>query len=467
MPSLPRLLALTLLAISPVLRAAPEEKPNIIVIYADDLGYGDLGCYGHPTIATPNLDRMATEGMRFTDFYSAAEVCTPSRAALMTGRYPIRNGMCSSKKRVLFPESLSGLLPKEVTLARTLKDAGYATACVGKWHLGHLKPHLPTSHGFDSYFGIPYSNDMDRTAQAPKGKEAFHPAKNEYFAPPLMRNEEVLERGPDQTQLTRRYTEETLKILDERMAEPDKPFFIYLAHSMPHVPLFASKDFEGKSRRGLFGDVVEEVDWSVGRVLEALRERKLDTKTLVVFSSDNGPWLIFNEQGGTAGMLRDGKGSTWEGGMREPGLFWWPGTIPAGSICRELASTMDVFTTCTLLGGGQVPSDRVIDGKDIRPLLLGTGSVERDAFFYYRGDVLYAARVGPWKAHWLTQTGYGAKGPDKHEPPLLFDLGADPGESWDVAADHPDVLEQIEKVTAAHRQTVEPVESELEKTAAR
>ena len=438
---------------------AAFSKPNIIIIYADDLGYGDLGCYGHPTIRTPNLDRMAAEGMRFTEFYSAAEVCTPSRAALLTGRYPVRSGMASRKKRVLFPNSLGGLPQSEITIAKGLKGAGYATACVGKWHLGHLPEFLPTKHGFDSYFGIPYSNDMDRDASVgPKGRDAFWEPKVEYWKPPLMRNEEVIERGPDQRVITKNYTEEAVKFIREKKEEP---FFLYLAHSMPHVPLFASEAFLGKSPRGLYGDVVEEVDWSVGQVLDTLKELGIAENTVVFFSSDNGPWLTFNEQGGSAGLLREGKGSTWEGGMREPGIAWWPGKIKPG-ICREMAVTMDLFTTSLLLGEAEVPTDRVIDGKDIRPLLFGTGTVDRGPFIYYRGDELYAARIGRHKAHYITKSSYGKDPAEAHNPPLLFDIGIDPGESWDIAAKHPKVLKEIQAAVDAHRATVKPVVNQLE-----
>src|SRR6185295_17361509 len=302
----------------------PSEKPNIVVVFVDDMGYGDMGCAGHPTIRTPNLDRMAAEGMRFTDFYVAAPVCTPSRAALLTGRYAVRSGMASDKRRVLFPNSAGGLPDGEITIAEGLKSRGYATAMVGKWHLGHLPQYLPTRQGFESWFGLPYSNDMDRLP-APKPGE---PKWTQYNVP-LMRNEEIVERPADQTTLTRRYTEEALKIIKSNR---EKPFFLYLAHAMPHVPLFAGEAFAGKSARGLYGDVIEEIDWSVGQVLAAIRAEGIEKKTLVVFSSDNGPWLIMKENGGSAGLLQEGKGSTWEGGMREPALFWWPGKIAAGVV---------------------------------------------------------------------------------------------------------------------------------------
>jgi arylsulfatase A len=279
-----------------------DNKPNIIVIFCDDLGWGDLGCFGNPVIRTPNLDRMASEGQKWTQFYVAAPVCTPSRAALMTGRYPIRNGMTSAKRTVLFPDSAGGLPSDEITLAEMLKDAGYVTGMVGKWHLGHLPQYLPTAQGFDSYFGIPYSNDMDKTGGpgylAEVRKDPSYYPKIEHYQVPLMRNTQIIERPADQNTLTQRYTEEAVGFIEQNAG---RPFFLYLAHSMPHIPLFASKQFRGNSLRGLYGDVVEELDTSVGVVLDTLRELKLDSKTLVVFSSDNGPWLSFETHGGSAG----------------------------------------------------------------------------------------------------------------------------------------------------------------------
>ena len=442
--------------------AGAAERPNIVIIYADDLGYGDLGCYGHPTIRTPHLDRMAAEGMRFTQFYSAACVCTPSRAALLTGRLPVRTGMCSDKRRVLFPDSGGGLPAEEITLAEALKDQGYATACVGKWHLGHLPQFLPTSNGFDYYFGIPYSNDMDRVAESPKGREAFREPRSEYWNVPLMRNEEIIERPVDQTTITRRYTEEAIRFIREHA---EKPFFIYLPHSMPHVPLFRSEEFAGTSRRGLYGDVIEEIDWSVGQVLDALRELNLAERTFVFFSSDNGPWLIFGEQGGSAGLLRDGKGSTWEGGVRVPGIAWWPGTIPAGVVTPELACTMDLYTTAVRLAGDEPPADRIIDGVDLRPVLSsasGPHESPRDGMFYYRGPRLMAVRHGPWKAHLITQPAYGGGGPQSHDPPVLYHLEHDPGEKHNLAAQHPEIIAEIRGIVGKHEASLETPASQLE-----
>ena len=452
--------AAVLAAAAPTAADAPA-RPNVVIVLADDLGYGDLGCYGHPTIRTPHLDRMAAEGMKFTSFYSAAEVCTPSRAALLTGRLPIRTGMCSDTRRVLFPESAGGLQTTEVTLAKALKAKGYTTACVGKWHLGHLPEYLPMRHGFDSFFGLPYVNDMDRrTDIAPKGREAILKPKIEYFNVPLMRGDTIVERPADQRTLTKRYTEEAVKFI---RSNKGKPFFLYLAHMVPHVPLFASDDFVGKSPRGIYGDAVEELDWSTGEVLKALKDEKLDKNTLVVFTSDNGPWLQFGEQGGSAGPLRDGKGSTWEGGMRMPAIAWWPGTVPAGVTTHEMASTMDLYVTAIKLAGGEVPADRPIDGYDITPVLTRNGTSPRDTMFFYRGTKLYAVRHGPWKGHFVTQMAYGKDAPVSHEPPQLYHLGRDPGEKTDVAKDHADIVAKLKDIAAKHREGVTPGEPQLEK----
>ncbi len=435
-------------------------RPNIVMIYADDLGYGDLGCYGHPTIRTPNLDRMAAEGMRFTQFYSAAEVCSPSRAALLTGRYPVRSGMCHEKFRVLRRISSGGLPQSEVTLAELLKEQGYRTACIGKWHLGvwsNDPKHHPMNHGFDFQFGLPHSNDMDPNPGNPKRANALVAQKAEYWNSPLYRGMELIERPADQTTLTRRYTEEAVKFIT---AKKGQPFFLYFPHSFPHTPLFASGEFKGKSKRGIYGDVVEELDWSVGRVLAALRDNGLAENTIVFFSSDNGPWLLMGATGGSAGLLRDGKGSTWEGGMRVPGIAWWPGKIKP-SVCRDVACTMDLFTTFAKFGGAKVPQDREIDGKDIAPLLFGTGKVEHEVFCYYRGARVFAARVGPWKAHMITQPAYGAGQPMVQESPELYNVEEDPSETRNVAGEHPEIIARILAAVEKHRATVKEVPSQF------
>ena len=440
--------------------AAKADSPNIVVIFCDDLGYGDLSCFGHPTIKTPNLDRMAAEGVRLTQFYSASPVCTPSRAALMTGRLPIRSGMCSDKRRVLFPNSGGGIPASEVTLAEGLKKQGYATACVGKWHLGHLPQFLPTSNGFDSYFGIPYSNDMDRVNDAPRGREPFWDPKVEYWNVPLMRDLEIVERPADQTTITRRYAEEATAFIKKNK---DEKFFLYLPHSLPHVPLFRSKEFEGRSLRGLYGDVIEEIDWSVGHVLQTLKDLKLDQNTIVWFTSDNGPWLTFNDHGGTAGLLREGKGTTWDGGMREPSICWWPGTIPAGQVSAELGTTMDIYSTSLALAGATLEKDRIVDGYDLTESLKGNSKSPREFVYYYRGTRLMALRKGPWKAHFATQETYtGNNKLTEHDPPVLYNLEVDPSEKWDVAEKHPDVIAEIKAAADAHRETIVVVPSQLE-----
>lgn len=453
---------LALLAFPLAIARAADAPPNFVVILADDLGYGDLGCYGAPAIKTPNLDRMAAEGMRFTDFYSAAEVCTPSRAALLTGRYPIRSGMCHDNFRVLRTRSLGHLPHDQVTLPELLKTRGYTTGMTGKWHLGvwSLNPEgHPMKHGFDRFLGVPHSNDMDpKPRTGPRGGRDLLEQHPEWWNTPLYRGAELVERPVDQTTLTRRYTEEAVGFIRENKA---RPFFLYVAHTFPHIPLFASEKFRGKSAAGLYGDVIEELDWSVGEILNALRAEGLDQKTLVVFSSDNGPWTIMKQAGGSAGPLREGKGSTWEGGMRVPFLAWWPGKIAAGTVQREIGLMMDLFPTCAKLAGAEGPKDRPSDGLDIAPLLFGGGAVERETFFYYRGATLYAARLGPWKAHFITRPGYGPEKPAPHDPPLLFHLGQDAGERYDVAAQNPEVIARIRAAVEKHRATLAPAPSQL------
>ena len=451
------------------LAASSRENgaPNFVIVFCDDLGYGDLGSFGSKTIHTPHLDRMAQQGQRWTQFYVGANVCTPSRAALLTGRLPIRSGMCSSRRRVLFPDSKGGLPAGEVTIAEALKTRGYATACIGKWHLGHLPEYLPTAHGFDSYYGIPYSNDMGLTPQ-PKGKQrlryydACRAVDLAYWGRvPLMQGREIIERPVEQTTITRRYTERAVQFIQDSR---DRPFFLYLAHSMPHVPLFRSAKFQDVSAGGVYGDVIQEIDWSVGQVLAAIRAAELEQNTVVVFTSDNGPWLWFQEHGGSAGPLRGGKGGTFEGGMREPTVIWGPGIVRPGEI-DELGATMDLLPTFCRLAGIEPPADRPLDGHDLSAALRGTGKSPRQTVFYYLGTEVWAIRHGNYKMH--LKTVEPAYGPDKtvttHDPPLLFDLAKDIGERDNIAGANSAVIEELKARVADHRGSLQPVPLQLER----
>lgn len=408
--------------------SAARKRPNFVVIFTDDQGYQDIGCFGSPLIKTPHLDKMAAEGMKLTDFYVAAPVCTPSRAALLTGCYAQRVRL----PNVLFPNSKIGINADEITIAELLKTRGYATACIGKWHLGHLPPFLPTRHGFDHYFGIPYSNDMRPT--------------------PLMRDEKVIEEPANQATLTERYTKEAIKFI---IQNKDRPFFLYLPHTMPHVPLHVSERFKGKSKRGLYGDVIECIDWSTGQILDTLGRLGLDKDTLVVFTSDNGPWLSKGKNGGSALPLRSGKGTTYEGGMRVPCIMRWAGKIPAGSVCSEIAASMDLFPTFARLSGARMPTDRIIDGNDIRPLLSGVKGAKtpHEAFFYYRGYNLEAVRSGKWKLI-LERSQRRKNQPARKIPEALYDLRADIGETKDVSAEHPQVVQRLNELAERCREDI-------------
>jgi len=424
-------------------QAAAPAKPNFVVILIDDMGYGDIGPFNSKLNRTPNLDRMATEGMKLTSFY-AAPVCTPSRAQMMTGCYAKRVSM----PLVIFPSCPTGLSAKEHTVAGLLKQQGYATMAIGKWHLGDQPEFLPTRRGFDHYLGLPYSNDMGGQANAPAKKT---PKKKDGEAAPrpplpLLRDQKVIEAPADQDTLTSRYTEEAVKFIT---ANKDRPFFLYLPHTAVHVPLHPGAAFKGKSANGTYGDWVEEVDWSVGRVLDTLRELQLTERTMVLFTSDNGPWLTQGAKGGTAGPLHGGKGTTWEGGVREPTIAWWPGRIPARTVCDAAMSEMDVLPTLVKLAGGELPTDRRIDGKDIWPLLSGQSKTSpHNALFYFNGLKLEAVRSGPWKLAIAPQgTGLptGAAEPVKHTGPRLYHLDTDIGELTDVAAQHPEVVARLQR----------------------
>lgn len=467
----PLLGAVTLLTLP--LFAATAPKPNIIVIFTDDQGYGDLGSYGSPNIETPNIDRLAHEGIRFTSFY-AALFCGPSRAQLMTGSYAARVGHARNPG----PNAPFGLNPAETTVAEVLKGAGYATMCIGKWHLGDAPELLPTRQGFDRYFGIPYSNDMwryhpnmppraneDALMQATRKRADYTgwAGRGKYYPPnggfpndlPLLRNESVVETNPDQRQLTTRFTEAALQFIQ---AQRETPFFLYLAHPMPHVPLFVSEKFAGKSPRGLYGDVIMELDWSVGQIMARLRQLGLDERTLVVFTSDNGPWLGYGIDGGSAGPLREGKATTWEGGMRVPAIFRWPGKIPAGRRSGAIAANFDLLPTFARLAGAPLPPERILDGRDLWPVLSGKSERSPHSFFHYigsspEGRVSYRAiRDERWKLVLAVDPA------GQVNPQQLYDLGADISEKFDRLQQHPDV---VQRLTAAAQQFYDEIRINL------
>lgn len=434
-----------------------ERKTNIVIILTDDQGYGDAGCYGASDIDTPNLDRMARDGVRLTDYYAPHASCSPSRAGLLTGCYPVRIGIPD----VLGPHSPDGLSPDETTIAWMLRGQGYVSACVGKWHLGHLRRFLPTNHGFDSFYGLPYSNDMWR----------FHPdAEFRSKQPPLMLIENLdpvreIATAADQQQLTTLYAERATAFIRENK---DRPFFLYLAHNMPHVPLAVSNKFRGKSPRGIYGDVVMEIDWSVGEVLRTLEEQGITEHTLVIFTSDNGPWLSYGTHSGSAGPLREGKGTTFDGGQRDIFLAVWPGAIAAGRVSREPVMGIDVLPTVAEMTGAELPP-RKIDGKSILPILTGVEGAKTPheaLFFHYTtSGRLEAVRSGRWKLHfphdYRALGGHAGRSdglPIPYEQAFigleLFDLGADVGESQNVAADHPDVVERLVALGLAHAEEI-------------
>lgn len=422
-------------------RAAAQRLPNFIVVYADDLGYADIGPFSEQTGEarpnTPNLDRMAAEGIRLTDFHIAQAVCSASRAALLTGAYANRVGILGALNHT----SKRGIDPDEMTIAEVLKQRDYVTAIYGKWHLGHEKPFLPVHHGFDEYFGLPYSNDM----------WPHHPQQKDFYPDlPLIEGDEVVRIDPDQSQLTTWYTQRAVSFIERNR---DRAFFLYVAHTMPHVPLFVSDRFKGKTSGGLYGDVVAEIDWSVGEILGALKNNALDSDTLVIFTSDNGPWLSYGNHAGSAGRFREGKGTAFEGGTRVPFVARWPGRIPSGAVSRLPAMTIDLLPTLARLAGAPLP-DREIDGRDIWPLLANEPSAREahDALYFYWGSELHAIRSGRWKLHLphpypaleeAGRDGMPGKYVRRSIELSLFDLDADPGETRSVAADHAGVVERL------------------------
>jgi len=455
--------------VEPEMVAEPASgPPNIVLLFADDMGYGDLGSYGHPYNRTPNIDQLAAEGQRWTDFYVAASVCTPSRGALLTGRIPVRTGIYGDQIPVYFPNDPGGLPAREVTMAEALQDVGYRTGIFGKWHLGDAKAAWPTRHGFDEWLGLPYSNDMDwvggRTVEEAMIKYAD--PKLEYWAVPLLRSsvtadgysDETLEQPAQQTTLTKRYTE---AVIDFMRRSGDQPFFAYLPYTMPHTPLFRSAGFVHRSLGGRYGDVIEEIDWSVGEIKQALFDLGIADNTLVIFTSDNGPWLAMKTEGGRAGLLRHGKGTTFEGGMRVPAVFWWPGRVQQG-VVSEIGSTLDLFATVAALAGADASS--AVDGVDLAPVLFAGEASPRNEISYYRGSELYAYRVGPWKAHFVTEGRY-AQPPERqeHDVPLLYNLMIDPSERFDVAADNADALAMVMAAVQRHKAGVVIAPPELDK----
>jgi arylsulfatase A len=433
-------LAVSFLWCIPMLAA--ERPPNFVIVFIDDMGYGDVGPFGATGYATPHLDRLAKEGRVFTDFYVTQAVCSASRAGLVTGCYNVRVGI----QGALAHRADHGISAAEMTLAEVVKQKGYATACFGKWHLGHHPKFLPTRHGFDEYLGLPYSNDM----------WPLHPQAGKNFPDlPLIEGTRVVNpklSHEDQNQLTTLYTERAVRFIEKNK---DRPFLVYLPHSMVHVPLHVSDKFRGKSRRGLFGDVVMEIDWSVGQILDALRKHHLDRDTMVVFTADNGPWLSYGDHAGSAGPLREGKGTMFDGGCREPTIMWWPERIPAGTVCKTPAMTIDLLPTIAHLVGARLPKHPV-DGRNIWPLVAGLPGAEspQEAYYFYYGNQLQAVRMGRWKLHFPHdyRTLHGRPGGQSGLPApyqqakiglALFDLEKDAGETTDVLDRHPDVVAKI------------------------
>ncbi|MDE0935565.1 MAG: sulfatase [Mariniblastus sp.] len=415
--------------------AENAAKPNFIIIFADDQGYNDLGCFGSEKIKTPNIDQLASEGRKFTSFYVPCSVCSPSRAALLTGCYPKRVGM---EKHVLFPKSDYGLNPAEHTIANHLKGLGYATACIGKWHLGHLPELLPRQQGFDSYFGIPYSNDMNHPDNKNKPKissdERWTNQKSAvtHWNTPLFGNEEIIELPVDQRTITRRYTDKAVEFIT---ANKDNPFFLYLPHSMPHIPLYVPEDVYDPDPQNAYTCVIEHIDAEVGRLVQTVRDLGLTDNTYIIYTSDNGPWLQFGSHGGSALPLRSGKGTTFEGGQRVPCVMWAPGRIPAGTSTNAFTSTLDLLPTIAALTKSQLPTNK-IDGKDITSTLTSDRSPRKDLLFYSARGQLQGIREGDWKFLEITQT--NRKNKSSKTTSYLFNLADDIGEQNNLLDQYPE-----------------------------
>ena len=423
--------------------------PNFIIIFADDLGYGDLGSYGHPTIKTPNLDKMASEGVRFTQFYVGSSICTPSRAALLTGKLPIRTGMYGNRS-VLFPDNAGGLDPKEITIASALKEYDYKTACIGKWHLGHLQEYMPTNHGFDEFYGIPYSNDM-----RPEGKWDY---ARENFPPlPFLDGLDTIGLSIDQSQFIDMFTKRSVDFIKKNK---DKSFFLYLAHTAPHTPLVSSKTQKGRSMRGAYGDVVEELDQSVGTILQVLKDLKIANNTFVIFTSDNGPWGWANVDGGSSGLLKGNKGSVYEGGYRVPAIAWMPGTIKKGTVSTALASTLDLYPTLIAMTGNEISNQEELDGLNIKNTFVNNEPVRHD-IHYYRQDTLIGIRHKEWKIYIKDPNPWNDDLTEK-DIPVLYNIEHDPSEKYNVTNQHSDIVDRIVTLSEEHIQKVTKIPSKYD-----
>lgn len=443
-----------------------ETRPNFIIILCDDLGYADVGCFGHPTINTPSIDQLAAEGQRWTNFYTASSLCSPSRVGLLTGRLPVRCGMAGGKQRVVLPWSAGGMPGSEVTIAETLKEAGYSTACIGKWHVGHAEEeYLPNQQGFDYFLGL-YMN-IDHYGANGWNWHSYSTSKDSLFNPkfydvPLVQNGKILEQPYNPELLTNRYLQESVGFIKKNK---DNPFFLFLSHSMPHVPLVTSETFKDVSKRGLYGDVIAEIDAGVGEIIQVLKEEKLDRNTIVVFTSDNGPWLQWDEFGGTAGMLKGGKADLYDGGFRVPFIIWGDGMIKKG-VVSDNGNMMDLFPSFCKMAGTKLP-DRKLDGADVSGVFRFGDTAPEEVEYFYRFSTLYAIRKGPYKAYFREYTG-NRKTNDPEcihdlEVPELYNMNHDPGEKYNIAEDNPDVIKNLKSLFGEHEKDVAPVENQLDK----